>query len=335
MRWPSGGRRTMLILLGLVVSGVCLWAALRQASWSEVRASVEAASWAWIIPSLALTYLTLLVRAIRWRYLFLEPERVSVWESAKAINVGLLFGNLLPSRAGEVPRIFALGARTGVSKVETGGTIVVERAFDLLTVAIAALLLWPVLPSDAWVQALVGICAVVVACLVVGSVVLWILRGRAAALSEAGLRRLPFITDQRAASFTTSFARGVRVVADPRRFIVVLSLSVLVWIVTTASVYALFPALDLPLSWASAWLVVVATSLALTVPATSAGLGVYEAAVQASLVAFGVPASEALAFALVLHAINIVPISITGAVAAWSTLAGARTADHDEHVRGP
>ena len=323
MRVLTRGR--IFVLVGAVVSAVSLWLALRRVSFDEVWASLADAEWIWVLPCLALTYLTLLLRAVRWRYLFLEHDRVSTWESAKAVNVGLLFNNILPSRAGEVPRIFALSRRTGISKVEIGGTIFVERCLDVLVIAVAALVAWPFLPDDSWIQALCVVCGAIVAGFVVMTVLLVTFRQRARGVALALLRRLPLVSDERATTLTASLARGVHIVANPRRLAVALSISALVWAAATLSVFALFPAFDIPLSTSSAILVIVATSLALTVPATSGGLGVYEAAVQASLVAVAVSASTALSFALVLHAINFVPICLTGVLASWGTLLGPRS----------
>jgi glycosyltransferase 2 family protein len=317
------------VLVGLLISAVCLWLALRRVSFDEVWESLADAQWFWVLPCLVLTYVTLLLRAVRWRHLFIEHERVSTWESAKAVNVGLLFNNILPSRAGEVPRIFALSRRTGISKVEIGGTIVVERCLDVLVVAVAAVVAWPFLPDDSWIQALCLFCGAIVAGFVVGTIVLVVFRQRARDLALAILRRLPFVSDERAVALTASLSRGVHIVANPRRLAFVLLISALVWVAATLSVFALLPAFDIDLSLSTAILVIVATSLALTVPATSGGLGVYEAAVQASLVALGVTASTALSFALVLHAINFVPICLTGVLASWGTLLGPRS----EHAR--
>jgi glycosyltransferase 2 family protein len=320
-------RQRALLVVGAAISAVSLWLALRGVSLDEVWTSLEQANWVWVLPALALTYLTLAVRAVRWRYLFLEPENVSTWESAKAINVGLLFNNILPSRAGEVSRIFALARRTGVSKVEIGGTIVVDRLLDLLTISVAALIVWPWLPDAAWVQVLCIICSIIVGGFVATAIAMWVLRQRARLLAEAMLRRLPFVSSERAGSLTASFGRGVHIFANPGRLTLALALSAVVWTITAASALALFPAFDLSLSISSAWLIIVATSLAMTVPSTSGGLGVYEAAVQTSLVAAGTSASTALSFALVLHAINFAPISITGALAAWDTLAHPGSGD--------
>ena len=45
-----------------------------------------------------------------------------------------------------------------------------------------------------------------------------------------------------------------------------------------------------------------------------ASIGVFEVAAQAALTAYGVPAALALSFALVLHAVNIIPYLSSGRV---------------------
>jgi uncharacterized protein (TIRG00374 family) len=317
---PRPRARTWLVVAGVVVSAVSLWIALRQVSFADVWESLEEAEWIWAVPSLALVYVTVLVRAIRWRYLFAHPEQVPTWESAKAINVGLLFNNVLPSRAGEIPRIIALGRTTGIPKIEVTGTVIVERSLDVVTVAAAGVLVWPWLPDEGWIDALCIVCAVIVVGFVVAAAAAVLLRRRARVLAERILRRLPFLSDEQAATTTASLARGAHILANPRRALLAIVGSILAWTTVTLSILVLLPAFDLPVTLPVALLVMVASTLALTVPSSSGAIGVYEAAAQYSLIAFGVSASTALSFALVLHAINLLPISITGAFAAWGTL---------------
>jgi len=55
----------------------------------------------------------------------------------------------------------------------------------------------------------------------------------------------------------------------------------------------------------------------LSAPATPGSIGVYEAALVASLTAFGQPKEESLAAALLLHAILMLPVLMLGL---WATL---------------
>jgi uncharacterized protein (TIRG00374 family) len=262
---------------------------------------------------------------VRWRFLFHDQHAVSTWEATKALNIGLLFNSFLPSRAGEVPRTFALARSTGHSKLEIAATIVVERLLDLFSVAVVGVVIWPWLPDDRWIDVLCVICTLIVAGVVAGAVATWMLRRSAVSLAEWLFRWVPFVSAERAEEFVASLVRGVRALREPRRLALALALSALVWVMTYLSIVALYPAFDLPVDSASPWLILVVTSLAMTVPSTAGGLGVYEAAVQSALVATGVASGLALSFALVLHAVNLVPISLTGAMAAWSSaVSGSR-----------
>jgi uncharacterized protein (TIRG00374 family) len=313
--------RPALLLAGLAISAFCLWLALRGVAYGDVWASLGAADWKWLVPTLLLIYLTLAIRAFRWRFLFDDPNAVSAWEAARALNIGLMFNSILPSRVGEVPRVVALARATGVSKLETGATIVVERALDVVAVAALGVALWPWLPREPWIDAMGVVCAIILTTTIVVGVIAIALRRSAVTLAERLLRRLPFVSAVAAAQIVLSLRRGIRVVRRPRRFALALMLSAVVWSVTGLSILVLYPAFGLPYSSASVWLILVATSLAMTVPSTAGGLGVYEAAVVASLVAFGSPGGIALSFAIVLHAANLLPLVLTGVFAAWSVVA--------------
>jgi uncharacterized membrane protein YbhN (UPF0104 family) len=53
------------------------------------------------------------------------------------------------------------------------------------------------------------------------------------------------------------------------------------------------------------------------IPSGPATVGVYEASVQVALIACGVGASTALAYAVILHAVNFFPVILLGAVCSW------------------
>lgn len=69
--------------------------------------------------------------------------------------------------------------------------------------------------------------------------------------------------------------------------------------------------------------VLVGINLAITPPSTPAQFGAYEAGAAIALTIFGVPAEEAVAFALLYHVVHWVPITLAGGVL-W--LRGQRTA---------
>jgi uncharacterized protein (TIRG00374 family) len=314
--------RILLTLLGLGISAFFIWLAIDEVSLSEVRRSLSNADYVWLIPTLALTYLTLLLRGLRWRYLFSNPRSVSTWNSIGAVNVGLMFNNLLPSRAGEIPRTFALRRVSGLSAFEIGTTILVERILDVFTVALLGLVLAPWLPDRNWIDVLVLICLGVAIGTVLFVLGLALFRDQVARLMLALVRKLPFVSETRGHMIVEAVVAGGRVLLRPKRLLVALALSALVWACAALSCLALMPAFDFDATSLAPWLIVIANSFAVAVPSGPATVGVYEASVQAPLVAYGVAASPALSYAIVLHAANFLPIILTGIVASWLMLRG-------------
>jgi uncharacterized membrane protein YbhN (UPF0104 family) len=86
------------------------------------------------------------------------------------------------------------------------------------------------------------------------------------------------------------------------------------WLVIALSVWSLMVGFGLQLSFLAAVLATVAVGLAFIVPAAPSAVGVFEAAAIAATNAYGVPQSQGLAFAVVLHALNLFPFIAAGLV---------------------
>jgi hypothetical protein len=69
---------------------------------------------------------------------------------------------------------------------------------------------------------------------------------------------------------------------------------------------------DLGLSFSAGLLVAIATGLGMIIPSAPGAVGIFEAATVIVLHAYGVPSSQALSYALVLHAMNLIPYLVAG-----------------------
>ena len=318
--WRSvvADRRRLAVTLGsCLISAACLYYVLGRISLSEMVDSLKAADYVWVVPSTLLTIATMWLRGVRWRALFADRSRITEGEAFAASNVGLMCNNLLPSRAGDVVRVFELRRATGISGFEIGTTVVVERVLDVFVLGLFGVVLWPWLPDRRWIDALGVVCAVVVGVCVAGTLLLVALRTPARGFVRRHLPRLPRVSHERAERIQAALAAGAAVLAAPRRLAWCVLLSVAIWGVAGLAALVLFPAFDLDAGTLAPWLLLVANSFALVVPSSPGTVGVYEASVQASLVAFGVAKATAVSFAFVLHAINFFPVIAVGAVSWW------------------
>jgi glycosyltransferase 2 family protein len=312
-----GSRKLAMALIGIGTSVLFTWIATRKISVHDVRESLSLADYGWLVPCIVLTFVTGWLRAVRWRMLFIRPESVTTGQSFGALSIGLMFNNLLPSRAGEVPRLLALRRASGLSGFEVGMTILVERLLDVFVLALAAVALWPALPDRSWIHALCLICAGIVGASILLVAGLALFRRPLAGLLHAVLSRVPVISEERVHSIGRGVAAGSRILLEPNRLAIAVGLTALLWAAAGLSGWVLFPAFHLHTSALAPWLLLLANSFALTIPSSSGAIGVYEASIQAALVAYGVSKSTALSFALVLHAVNFLPIIVVGGLASW------------------
>jgi uncharacterized membrane protein YbhN (UPF0104 family) len=84
------------------------------------------------------------------------------------------------------------------------------------------------------------------------------------------------------------------------------------WLLSMLCAYIVTLAFHLDLPFAAGVLVMVAIGAGMILPSPPAAVGVFEGATLIALRAFGLPASTALPYALVLHLVNFVPFVIVG-----------------------
>jgi uncharacterized protein (TIRG00374 family) len=113
-----------------------------------------------------------------------------------------------------------------------------------------------------------------------------------------------------------AFAGGLQSFRRPSALFHVTWSSHAAWLCEATMYYAFGRALGLDLSPAVYLLVVVAASLAVSVPVTQAGLGVFELAIAGLLIAFGVDAPVAAAYAVFAHLFFALPYIVSGPLAA-------------------
>ena len=308
----SAARRRALIGLGLAVTVAFGYVAVRDVHPGEVWDALRASQSLWLLPAFAVLALAVLLRALRWWVLF-EPEtRPPLGAVVEATVVGYFFNNVLPLRAGEAARVVALRRKARGSWAETGATVVVERAFDVVAVLVLLFVLVPWLPDVSWLRIAVALAAVLLAGLAATAVALAVWGDRPLRLVLRPLARL--ISPERIEFGATNLARGLAGLRRLRIAVPALALTLVSWVALGLSTWLAMLGFDLGLSPVAGIFVVIALGLSAILPASPAGVGVFEAAVVIALSAYRVGDSEALSYALVLHALNFFPFILAGLV---------------------
>src|SRR5215216_5647344 len=116
--------------LGVLISIVFIWLALRGLRLEEFWGSVREANYVWLVPGIGVYFIGVWVRAWRWHYLLGPIKKIPTHTMFPITTIGYMGNNIYPARAGEVLRAVILKRREGVSVSASLATIIVERIFD-------------------------------------------------------------------------------------------------------------------------------------------------------------------------------------------------------------
>jgi len=313
--------RVVLAAGGLGVAGVLAWLAARSVDPHAFVASFRRTAWWWLLPSTAALVVAVAARWLRWWLLFAPGRRPPLGALGRAFLIGHLFNNLLPARPGELARAVALRREAGTPVVEALATTAAERVYDVLALVVLLVVSAPFAPVGGDART----AAVVAGLIAAAALAVVVVFGRDGARLERVLSRVPRLSAETAGRWSGSVVHGVVSLRDRRVALPAVVLTAASWLLLALSGWALLLAFHLRLGLVAGLLVVVAANLALLVPASPGGVGVFEAAAVSVLAGYSVDRSAALSYAVALHGLNLFPYVLVGAVALRRHLALVRS----------
>ncbi len=329
--WMDDQRRLRGVrLLGLGISAIALGVVLVSMDIGEAVRLIGRAQVPVLVLGLGLLLTQLLIRATRWRILL--PRRtdgrpVPLRVAAPALLVGYLGNAVLPLRLGEPIRAAVVARAERLDFLECFGATLTERVVDTATLAMVAFVAAVSLGTTMSILAITGTAAAA------GLVILTL-------LVTVGLTRTTLALTRRLRDWTGSarldaiagravaFAQGVDRGRSPGRLLAVAGLSVVCWGLDALVFWLVAQAIDVQLSVPAAVLIAGMTVLVTAIPAAPGYVGTYELAATSTAAALGVPATEALAVAVLAHILTTVPLAVAGAFvlalsgAGWPRRAG-------------
>jgi uncharacterized protein (TIRG00374 family) len=308
---PGRGASLLAGLIVLATVTLTVYAATR-VDWHEVWTGLEQASIWWTLVSLAVFSAAIFVRMLRWQSLFARERQPPLAPVGRSLLICYFFNSVLPMRAGEPARIVALSREAPVSPAEVTATVVVERAFDIVALLLMLALAFHWLPPLGWNTAAAWVFSGAVLALLAALVGLALGDEPLLRRFLGPLQRLPGLGDRHVVAAARNLSLGLAVLRNPRAALTVAGWTILSWILLAISAWTLAIGFGLHLSPLSGLLVIAAVSLVAILPALPASLGVFEAAAVLALDAYGVSRAQAVSYAVVFHAINVVPFLVAG-----------------------
>jgi phosphatidylinositol alpha-mannosyltransferase len=313
---PHGGprraarvARKALVGLGLVAGAGLTALALQRIGIESIgRALVAATPW-WVLAAFTLMCASMLLRAEAWHAILraaLPGVRPRRRDTARATMIGVLMSATLPARLGEPSRALILSRRLGRMRDRFPvvlGTLVSQTVLNILALVVLGTVMFATVglfKGNEDTLVLATIAPVVLLALVLSAP--WILRRS----NTTRFQRLQQAAG-RARRAMLQVRSGLDVFRRPRLGSWAAFNQLLAWALQWLACYVLLVALGLDhqAGLGAAAAVLFAVNVTAALPVTPSNLGVFQAACVAVLSAYGVGKTNALAYGIILQAVEI------------------------------
>lgn len=306
--------------IGIALSVALLVWTLRGVSLAAVAHELASSNLPLFIASAIAATLIFPLRAYRWR-IILHPVAPNLplgplWRS---LAIGAMVNNLVPARAGEIARAYAVTRETPVTFASALASLAVDRLFDMVVLLGlgAAAMLDPAFPRGARVAGqtlghLAQGSLVVVALLVVSLYMLAFFPAQLVRAFEIFARRVSPTVEERGKSALLRFSEGLSVLKSPGRFLAVLAWAIAHWLMNALAFWLGFKAVGLNLPFSAALFLQMLVAVGVALPSAPGFFGVFEKFATVGLAIYAVQATQATSWAIGFHILSFIPITVIG-----------------------
>jgi phosphatidylinositol alpha-mannosyltransferase len=300
------GRRVALPFVSIAGVALAVYA-LQRIGVSHIGSALLSVNVYWALAALLLMCCSLVLRAEAW-YTVLRAAgaRPTRWVAVRGTMIGVLMSASLPGRLGEPARAYVVSRRLGNIRrwfATVAGTVFAQTLLNLLALALLAVV---ALAGTSLFQrqfsaiALVFVVPVGIAVAIIAAPSLL----QRLQSSRIGLLRK---AARFAAAQMSNLRRGLFVFRRPGPAVHATLAQLAAWAVQWLACYTLLVAFGLQhhFGLAAAAGVLLAVNVTAVVPATPSNIGIFQAACIVVLSAYGIGKSQALAYGIVLQAIEL------------------------------
>jgi uncharacterized protein (TIRG00374 family) len=306
----STAARLWKTVLGYILAGVCLAWVVYHVHPRHLVQGIRQLRWPFVVLGIAADNLGFVLQGVRWKLLLKPVAKVRLAKTIQGVYVGVFTSDVFPLRFGEVARAYMMSQWYPISVADIIPSMLVERMFDGLLLAVGIGLVTLSLPLPAYFRTGARFFAgMIVACVILfGYAVLREERKIEAGLWRQHHRRL----FRRIGYFVDEVAIGLRKIGFSTTFYLALAISFAGLSMQALAVWLLIHAYGLPLNPMEAVIVFLVVRIGIVIPSAPANLGTYQFFAALGLELIGVRRAIAVGFSFVLFFVLSVPVWALG-----------------------
>jgi uncharacterized protein (TIRG00374 family) len=304
-------------ILFFAIGFTLLWYTFRNQSLNDIYNKISHAAPGWVFLSLLISFLALISRAMRWN-LLIEPlgYKARLSSSFCSLMIGY-FANLAIPRIGEISRCGALSKADKIPFNKLIGTVIVERASDLIMLMVSIIVLalseynllgaflmreifQPIIVK-AKSSSVIILIAVVIFVILIFAIAKYL---KSPSSGKAKIRLKKIISE---------IAEGLKSVLKMKNGFMFVAHTLFIWLMYFLMVYVSFFALPATsgLDLKAGLFVMVVGGIAMSAP-VQGGIGTYHLLVSQGLLVYGIKGDDGIAFATLVHTWQLILLILLG-----------------------
>ncbi len=306
------------MILSLGISGAIVAYLFAKIEWPQVWTYLKTFNPLFILALTGGFLILIMFRAVRWRLLLPNPEKLATGRLVDATILGFFASTVLPLRAGEIVRPWALSRWQPVTFSSALASIMIERLADsvcLLSLLLISLSRMPEIPLVVLAGAKVlGALTGILIAIVITS---YLLPGRMESIlhwfSDRLIGRFAPHLSEKINHMIVEYFAGLRVIASPWQLVKVIAWSYVMWLTLAGWYQILLWAFgEFPSLWVGLVLNVV-IALAVAAPSAPGFVGTFQVGCIVALsTIFGYSKEFAMAYSVIAHSMQMIFTVMTG-----------------------
>ena len=312
-------RQVIQYILPLVIAFLLLGYAYRDFTFSALWTELQKVKLSWIMLSLLLSLASHLVRAYRWKLLLQSIARpLGLAQAFIALNIGYM-SNLFVPRLGELVRCSVLKKSTGIATSTALGTVVAERAIDLVSLltvmCISLVISFKQLKDIFEVTILANLNPWAIQVLAWSSLLLILLLGLFIITIKRSNAFQGYIWLSKVQLFLQGVLQGINSIRVLNTKKTTLVLTICMWVLYYLAGYVGVWAIaeTANLGWMAGLSMLAMSSISLTLP-IQGGIGAYHLLVSSTLMAYGVSKESSMLYVTLMHSTQLLITFFVGSI---------------------
>ena len=282
-------------ILSFCVATLCLYFAFKQVNLEDINRAISNSNFYYILIALLTTYITFILRSIRWKILLDSPSNLKLNKYISTTHIGYFLNNILPFRAGDLGRAKLLSNHSNQIRFSfLLGSLVAEKIIDLWMIGFFSIYL-----------IFFGFNDVLGLKFSIGILLLYIITSLIIFGNNSVVNNI-----QNKFSITKNFVDGYLLVSKNKLKLGIVSL--LLWCSFVVYMVALLKSINIHLSFEQYIGITIITGIVTSLPIAPAAIGTYHLAVIYFLSLYGIGIEQSQTAAILLHSIFLLYTIILG-----------------------